>query len=317
MHSFFIREQLAFLRRDRALWHPHFDKIRTFFGMGLARASQGPVLILGAGTGLEIPWNMAPRETWGWDADPWSRFGTALRHRRLAPWVKGDITGVLEEFERLVQRALRESWSGKRRNLGSATCRLKALLESAEARPVQFQRWIEDHQPKTILAANFMGQITHLLQSRVEKAWAPINPWQSDFDCPDPLLEAVDAFGARVIAALLEALKESGAELWMVHDRAILERLTPDACLGPFDPDWRQQLGAAMPAPLHLEAYDPLAGVDVWDVFAGRTCLKSERWLWPVGVGQVHLMEGLAFEAGSVTSSRGATQRGKDSTLRR
>ncbi len=302
MQSFFLGEQLAFLRRDRALWQSHLDKIRGFLGMGLARARQGPVLILGAGTGLEIPWEMAPQATWGWDADPWSRFGTLLRHRRLAPWKTGDITGVLSDFECLTQRALKESWSGRRRSPDIATCRLKALLESYEPRPADLEHWIESHQPKTILAANFMGQITHLLQSRVEKHWLPHNPWQTDPEQSDPLLEAVDAFGARTIRALLDVLKQSGAELWLVHDRATMDGFKAGASLGPFDPDWRSQLGAAMPAAGHLEAYDPLAGVDIWGVFAGRTCLKAERWLWPVGEGQVHLMEALAFEA-SVTKN--------------
>src|ERR1035438_5896883 len=94
------REQFAFLARDRSGWGDHLDRMHAFLGEGLQSADPTrPVLILGAGSGLEVPWALAPPDTTGWDGDPWSRIWTALRYHRWPPWVFGDLTGGMSELE--------------------------------------------------------------------------------------------------------------------------------------------------------------------------------------------------------------------------
>ncbi|MFN7959400.1 MAG: hypothetical protein U0P46_13890 [Holophagaceae bacterium] len=60
------REQWAFLARDRSAWGEHLGRVRGFLGEGLQAADPDrPVLILGAGPGLEVPWALAPPATTG------------------------------------------------------------------------------------------------------------------------------------------------------------------------------------------------------------------------------------------------------------
>ena len=153
------REQWAFLARDRSAWGEHLERVRAFLGEGLQAADPArPVLILGAGSGLEIPWALAPRDTTGWDADPWSRAWTTLRHHRWAPWVFADLTGGLAELEATARRAARETWTGRGRDPEVAALRLAGLLPSLQPNPKSLRAWIEAHRPGTILVANVMGQ---------------------------------------------------------------------------------------------------------------------------------------------------------------
>ena len=285
------RQQRAFLARNRREWVEHLLRIRDFLGEGLQRADpEGPTLILGAGSGLEIPWAKAPQGTVGWDADPTSRLRTLFRHGRWAPWVFGDLTGAFAPLRSAAQRAVRESWSGRRRRWEIARVRLQALLPSLPVEPLPLKAWIQNQRPGTILAANFMGQLGPLAQRVVEGAFAPEEPWECDPDEADPLAEALDLWTARLVRALLEVLRESGAELWMVHDRAVLTG-DPLPELAAFAPDWRAQLRSPEP----LEIVDPLAGVDVLETI-GLPLLRGERWLWPLEPEQLHLVEALAFE---------------------
>ncbi len=177
------REQRAFLSRPRGAWASHLDQAQRFLGHLLASSDPDrPVLILGAGTGLEVPWSEAPRGTVGWDADPWDE----------AP-----------------------------------------ELEAA------FQAW---HR--------------------------------------------------RLLTAFLDALAQSGASLGLLHDRAVLEGPEIPA-LGPFADTWMQQLQGAG----SVEAHDPLSGLDVLAVLVPRRPVLAQRWWWPVGPGQIHLVEALAYEA--------------------
>lgn len=284
------RQQRAFLARDRREWGEHLLRIRDFLGEGLEGANpELPVLILGAGSGLEIPWTKAPGGTVGWDADPFSRLRTLLRHGRWAPWVFGDITGALAPLRLAAQRAVRESWSGRRRRWEIARVRLTALLPSLSAEPLLLKAWIKAHHPGSILAANFMGQLAPLAQRIVEDSFAPEGPWEWDPEEADPLAEALDLWTARMVRGLLDALQGSGAELWMVHDRAVLTGDPPE--LGLFTLDWKAQLRATQA----LEIVDPLAGVDVVQTFGGLPLLRGERWFWPLGPDQLHLVEALAF----------------------
>jgi len=283
------REQKAFLARDRAAWMDHLERVRGFLGMGLERAkATRPTLILGAGSGLEVPWSRAPKGTVGWDGDPFSRLRTVLRHGRWAPWVFGDITGALGPLRAAAQRAMRETWSDRRRPREIARRRLAALLPSLSVAPTALEGWITHRRPGLVLGANFMGQLAPLAQRMIEGVFAPEEPWDSDPDAPDFLAEALDLWTARLLRQLLTTLERSGAELWLVHDRVVLGGEV-SVRLGEFHADWRCQLQAEGP----LEAWDPLAGVDVVAALGTRSPLRQERWLWPVGPGQLHLVEAI------------------------
>jgi len=288
---FLAREQGAFLARERPEWTEHLARVRGFLGAGLERVEPGRrVLILGAGSGLEVPWSRAPRGTVGWDADPFSRMRTFLRHGRWAPWVFADITGAFGALQAAAERSVRESWSGRRRRSEAARLRLAALLPSLPVDPVPLRDWIHRHRPCSILAANFMGQLSPLAQRLVERAFAPEDPWEVDADRRDPFGEALEAWTARLVESLLELLASSGAELWLVHDRAVLDGARP-LSLGAFAADWKAQLQGEGP----LEAWDPLAGVDVSRSLQERVPLHQERWLWPLAPDQLHIVEALAF----------------------
>ena len=292
LSSLLRQEQFAFLSRNRSGWGEHLDKVRAFLGQGLQAADPArPVLILGAGPGLEVPWGLAPPHTTGWDADPWSRCWTALRHRRWAPWVFADLTGGLAELDATSRRAVQEPWSGRRRERDSAALRLAGLLPSLHPDPAPLRDWIRQHRPGTILAANVMGQFGVVAQRLVEARFG-FAPWNPDPEQADPLAGALETWTRRALEAFLEVLRESGADLWLVHDRAVVFSGGPLE-LGSWEADWtRQMQGGA-----GLEASDPLAGLDVpalLGVEAG-SLLRKERWLWPVAPGQRHLVEALAL----------------------
>jgi hypothetical protein len=283
-------EQLAYLARDRAAWGDHLDRVRAFLGQGLQTAAPWrPVLILGAGSGLEVPWALAPPGTTGWDADPWSRLWTALRHRRWAPWVFEDLTGGLKELEATARRSAQEPWSGRRRSREVAIQRLVGLLPSLHPDAAALGTWIKAHRPGTILVANVMGQFGVVAERVVEAAFG-WTPWDPDPERTDPLAEALEAWNRRSIHAFLGTLRESGAELWLVHDRAVV--FNGGALeLGPWEDAWPRQLRS------EVEASDALAGVDVPMVLLGNglDLVRKERWIWPLASGQRQLVEALAF----------------------
>jgi len=285
------QEQFAFLARDRAGWDEHLGRVRAFLGEGLQGAdSTRPVLILGAGSGLEVPWELAPPGTTGWDADPWSRGWTALRHHRWPPWVFADLTGGLEDLEATARRARVEPWSGHRRDHRTAARRLAGLLPSLHPEPERLRSWIATRRPGTILAANVMGQIGVVAERLVEASFG-VPPWNPDPEQADPLVDALEGWTRRALGALLGALAESGAELWLVHDRAVffgggaLE-------LGPWAESWTRQIHPGET----VGASDPLVGLDVPALLGGGDrCFRRERWVWPVAPEQRHLVEALAL----------------------
>lgn len=282
-------EQQAFLGRDRARWGGHLDQARGFLGEGLRAADpRAPVLVLGAGSGLEVPWRLAPASAVGWDGDPWSRLRTWLRHGRFPPWVFGDLTGGLDALAALAWRTAREPWSGRIRATRAATRRLAGLAGDLEPRPGPLRAWIGEHRPGTILAANVMGQFGVVAQRTVERAFAGRHPWTPDPDLPDPLEEAIQAWTAKAVRAFLGALLDSGADLWLLHDRAVLFGDAPVA-LGPMEKDWTAQLRTDCV----LEASDALCGVDPLEETGSRDVSQHLRWIWPVARGQTHVMEAM------------------------
>ena len=283
------REQRAFLRRGRAGWDGHLTHIRAFLGEGLRQADPDrPVLILGAGSGLEVPWALAPQGTVGWDADPWSRARTCLRHGRWAPWCFLDLTGGLDALAGTAWRGARQTWSGRVRDTGKAAARVAGLVRTLQPQAAPLRDWLSLHRPGTILAANVMGQFGVVAQRVVEKAFGRGLPWVTDPDQHDPLEEAVAAWTRRALEAFLDALRESGAELWLCHDRGVVfTRGVLD--LGPLAEPWTAQLRSPVP----LEVSDPLCGLDVLQAFQGRGCVQHQRWLWELAPGQRHVMEAL------------------------
>lgn len=286
------REQVAYLCRDHRGWGEHLDRARAFLGEGLQAADPDhPVLILGAGPGLEVPWALAPPNATGWDADPWSRAWTALRHRRWPPWIFGDLTGGLADLEATARRAVAEPWSGRRRDPGAAARRLAGLIPGLKPEPAALRAWIAEHRPGTILSANVMGQFGVVAERLVEAVFSQL-PWETDPERPDPLAEALEGWLHRAITAHLTTLADSGADLWLLHDRSVVFD-GGTLALGPWTDDWTRQLGGAgAPA-----AADALAGVAVLSVLTerGGRLARAERWLWPVGPDQRHLVEALAL----------------------
>jgi hypothetical protein len=283
-------EQLAFLGRPRGTWDAHLARTRGFLGQGLQEADPGkPVLILGAGSGLEVPWDAAPRGTVGWDADPWSRIRTFIRHRRWVPWVFADITGGLADLEALVRRNASQPWSGKRVRRDVAAARIAGLLHSLRPEPKELRAFLESRRPGTVLAANLMGQFGVVAQRCVERAFGKGSPWNADPEAHDALAEALDDWTARAIRAVLSVLRDSGANLWLVHDRASFQG-TANLELRPFSPIWRNQIGGSG----DIDASDALCGVEVGDEIGVEADIW-ERWLWPIAEDQVHLMEAMAF----------------------
>jgi hypothetical protein len=292
------REQKAFLRRDRSRWDEHLARIRAFLGEGLQTAGLGgSALILGAGSGLEVPWALAGPGTVGWDADPWSRWRTALRHRRWPPWVFADLTGGLEALADLAWRATHHPGSARVREGAVARRRLAGLLPELDPQARPLAAWIREHRPGTILAANVMGQFGVVARRAVERAFQGVWPWTADPELPDPLAEAVDAWTARAIGSFLAVLADSGADLWLVHDRGVLFGDVP-VTLGPMADSWVDQLRGRG----DLEASDPLCGVQVLQACRGRAGTRCARWIWPVAEGQTHVMEALRFPPSKVDS---------------
>lgn len=289
-------EQRAFLHRDRRAWGEHLARVRTFLGEGLAAADPArPVLVLGAGPGLEVPWDRAPRGTWGWDADPWSRLRTALRHRRWPPWVFEDFTGGLEALAAAAQRCVRQPWAkGQPRPRERALARLAGLMPSLPVDGRGLEAWIGAHRPGLILSANVLGQVGVVAQRMLQGILGPW-PCLEDPEAEDPFAEALDAWIARAVAAHLARLAASGAALCLVYDRGVVHG-GADLALGDWAEPWPEQiLGRG-----RAEVEDPLCGVDPLAALDGRPPLRRERWLWPVAPGQTHLVEAVATGAGTM-----------------
>jgi hypothetical protein len=286
------REQRAFLGRDREAWGDHLARTRAFLGEGLARADRGrPVLVLGAGSGLEVPWEIAPSGTIGWDADPWSRTRTFLRHRRWPAWVFDDFTGAMTELDTLADRCAREPWGARRvRPRDRARTRFLGLLRSLDTRPTALESWISGNRPGTVLSANVMGQFGAVAQALLGRH---LGAWWDEAFPPEELGEALEGWIARVLRAHLAALGRSSAELWLVYDRGVVHGGL-QLSLGPWKDPWPQQINGLG----HAELEDPLAGIDVIGELQhhGRKILRQERWLWPLAPGQMHLVEAVAAE---------------------
>jgi hypothetical protein len=167
--------------------------------------------------------------------------------------------------------------------------RLAGLLPSLQPEPHALKAWVAAHRPGTILVANVMGQFGVVAERVVEAAFGWV-PWEVDPERSDPLAEALEAWTRRAIMAFLGILRDSGADLWLVHDRAVVFSGDPPE-LGPWEDPWPRQLRS------EVEASDALAGLEVPAVLLGEgtDLVRKERWIWPLANGQTHLVEALAF----------------------
>lgn len=288
LHRHLLLEQRAFLGRDRRAWGDHLLRARAWLGEGLATAPKGrPCLVLGAGCGLEVPWALAPETTWGWDADPLSRVGTLLRHRRWAPWVYGDFTGGLREVAQAARRCAHHDWRDRRRDPVVGARKLAGLLPSFVPSAAPLKAWVADHRPGAILAANVLGQLGPVAQSLIRRAFHPVNPFEMSDEASDLLAEALEVWTAAAVGSVLQALAESGVELCLLHDRGIAWGEAEPRPLGPWRDPWMAQLPMG-----HWEVSDALGDVEVGARFEGTHVVRArERWWWPVAEGQLHLVE--------------------------
>lgn len=282
-----LGEQRAFLARDRSAWGDHLARARAWLGRGLETAPRDrPCLVLGAGWGLEVPWALAPSETWGWDADPLSRFGTLLRHRRWAPWVRSDFTGGLQALSAAARRCARDR-HGRRREPAEAARRLAGLLPSYRPQAEPLRAWCAAHRPGALLAANVVGQLGPVAQALIRKAFRPANPFELGDPAEEALVEALEGWTAAAVRGALGALADSGARLTLLHDRGVAWGGAEPLPLGPWRDPWTAQL-----PPARWEVSDALGDVEVGACFADTHVLEArERWWWPVGPAQLHLVE--------------------------
>jgi hypothetical protein len=208
-----------------------------------------------------------------------------------------DVTGGFQELRATVGRAITLPGGDRRRSPERSARRLAGLLPFLQPGARPLRDWIQTHQPGTILVANVLGQLGCIAERLVEVAFRPALPWPLDPEVPDPLAEALDAWTVKAIGAVCEALHESGAALWLLHDRAVVHRDAPVA-LGPLEDPWTRQLHSEVP----LDVSDPLLGLDLRQNFSERRETSFDRWLWPVAPGQLHLMEALAWAGCSAHS---------------
>ncbi|MCL1909197.1 MAG: hypothetical protein FWG12_07535 [Holophagaceae bacterium] len=266
---------------------------REFFGAALSEADPArPVLIIGAGWGLEIPWRSAPRNTFGWDADPLSRLGTLLRHRRWVPWVFDDLTGAFASLYKVSRRVQVIEGLGKLRPAQVAAKRLAWLLPSIPPSPQALERWVHDYRPGTIICANVLGQIKPMACRIVEAAFGHRSPWINDQDLADPLHDAINVWTAGILRSILQVLRSSNSSLFLLHDRGVVHQ-EADIALGEWTDSWAEQVKSNNS---YLEASDPLSGLDILEEFNKLTCKSKSRWIWPLGTSQIHIIEALAFK---------------------
>lgn len=190
----------------------------------------------------------------------------------------------------MAQRCVREPWNGKRRSLAQAIQRLAGLIPSLEALGTPLRTWIQAHRPGLIVSANVMGQWDAVVHALVCKAFHPLSPFVEDPEAHDPLAEALEGYVVKAVRHHLEILGESGAELCLLYDRAVFFD-PPELELRVWTEAWRHQLRAVE----ELEARDPLMGVDPGVVLGNLHAVAQDRWLWPVGPQQLHLMEARRF----------------------
>jgi hypothetical protein len=295
------REQVSFLLRSRKHWAGHLNLAREYIGTALKNADPARVvLILGAGWGLEVPWHHAPIGTFGWDADPLSRIGTFLRHRRWAPWVYSDITGAFEALDRVSRRVQVPEGMWVLRPAPAAAKRLAGLLPSIIPSQKVLSEWIEEYRPATIICANVLGQIKAMAYRIVELAFKPRNPWEVDQDMIDPLQVALDAWVAKTVRGILTVLRRSNSKLYLLHDRGVIHQDT-DLGLGEWKDSWLEQMKTSEQS---LDVSDPLVGVDVLEEFMDIPCQSKKRWIWPVAADQIHVIEALTFDVTALSNTK-------------
>jgi hypothetical protein len=232
LNRLLAKEQNSFVRRPHRHWGAHLSRAREFIASALKNADPArPTLILGAGPGLEIPWRSAPANTFGWDAAPYSRLRTFIRHRRWPPWIFKDLTSAFEQLDVVSRRVQVLEGRFSLRPVDRAAKRLAGLLPSVPYTPKALEAWIGEYRPGTIICANVLGQIKPLAYRIVELAFKPRTPWVADQDLADPLQEALEIWISKVLVSILHILRQSGSNLYLLHDRGVVHQ-DADIALG-------------------------------------------------------------------------------------
>jgi hypothetical protein len=150
---------------------------------------------------------------------------------------------------------------------------------------------VEARRPGAIVAANVLGQLGPVGQALIQRAFRPVNPFELPDEATDVLAEALDLWTAAAVRAVLQVLAESGAEVCLLHDRGVAWGDAEPRPLGPWRDPWMAQLPLG-----HWEVSDALGDVEVGASFEGTHEVRArERWWWPVGPGQLHLVEAWRF----------------------
>jgi hypothetical protein len=168
---------------------------------------------------------------------------------------------------------------------------LAGLLPSAPHSPNALEAWIEKYRPGTIVCANVLGQIKPLAYRIVELAFKPRIPWVADQDLADPLQDALEIWISKVLSSILHILRQSGSNLYLLHDRGVVHQ-DADIALGDWTDSWLEQLQTKEK---NLDVSDPWPGVDVLNELNSLSCMAKSRWIWPLGPAQIHVVEALAY----------------------
>lgn len=101
----------------------------------------------------------------------------------------------------------------------------------------------------------------------------------------------MEAWVAKTLRSILNVLRESGASLCLLHDRGVIHHQA-DLAMGAWADSWLEQIKTTEN---RLEVSDPLSGVDILKELESLVCLTKNRWIWPLGHDQIHVIEALAF----------------------
>jgi hypothetical protein len=78
-----------------------------------------------------------------------------------------------------------------------------------------------------------------------------------------------------------------------LHDKAVIHEEVVLG-LGEWAGSWADHI---INSEKLLAASDPLCGVDFIEELKDLKCLSKERWIWPLGPRQTHIVEALAFRS--------------------
>jgi hypothetical protein len=209
------------------------------------------------------------------------------------PWIFSDFTDAFAELDKVARRVQIMEGHWTPRPATASAKRLAGLLPSLIPSPKTLKAWILEYRPGTIICANVLGQIRSMAHQVIELAFESRSPWVADQDIVDPLQNALDEWTAKLVRGLLTLLRQSGSNLYLLHDRGVVHQ-DADLALGEWTEPWPKQLRASADS---LDVSDPLPGIDVLEELNPLNCNNKNRWLWPLGAEQIHIVEALEYRS--------------------